>query len=227
MEISEVILRTNDLEKMKEFYTETLGLSLIKNNKEDFQIAVGSSQLTFTSRDVEGEPFYHFAFNIPSNKFKEAKAWVKSIVKLNYEDGNDEVDFSYLPAKSIYFYDPVGNIVEFISRHSISRAEVGPFSQHSIQNISEISLTVEEPIKIGKKLIDIGIKERDNCELSDSSLNFMGDKSNGIFLLLNKPGRRWIFSDRISSVHPIYIKLSNNVEIEVSDTKEVVISSKF
>jgi len=226
MEISQVTLKTKDLERMKEFYTETLGMSLTEHNKESFQIAVGSSHLKFSSRYVEGAPFYHFAFNIPSNKFKEAKAWIRNKVSLNYEDGEDEAEFSHLPAQSFYFYDPVGNIVEFISRHSIAKDEVHPFSPNSIQNISEISLTVKDPVKTGHKLFAIGIKERDNYELSESSLNFLGDNSTGSYLLLTKPGRRWIFSDKTSVIHPIYIKLSNNVEIEVNDTNEVVCSPK-
>ncbi|MYL35650.1 hypothetical protein GLW08_16510 [Pontibacillus yanchengensis] len=227
MEISQVILKTKDLESMKEFYTEILAMSLTEHNKDSFQIAVGSSQLKFSSRDVEGDPFYHFAFNIPSNQFKEAKTWIRNKVSLNYEDGEDEAEFSHLPAQSFYFYDPAGNIVEFISRHSIANNKVHPFSPNSIQNISEISLTVEDPIKIGYKLLAIGIKERDNYELSESSLNFMGDNSTGSYLLLIKPGRRWIFSDKISVIHPIYIKVSNNVEIEVNDKNEVVCSQQL
>ncbi len=207
---------------MRRFYSEILGLSLIEDKNEYFKLAVGSSHLIFTS-GVEGEPFYHFAFNIPSNKFREAKAWVKSKVELNHEDGKDEAHFTHLPAKSLYFYDPAGNIVEFISRQSVIKYDVAPFSQHSIINLSEISLTVDDPIKTGQELIELGIRERDNDELSERALNFMGDRSKESFLLLTKPGRRWIFSNKRSAVHPLSIKLSNHVEIEVKDSKEVVI----
>ena len=115
MEIRQVTLQTKNLAKMKAFYIETLGMSLTQESEESFQVAVGSSLLEFTSMNVEGEPYYHFAFNIPSNKFKEAKTWVKGKVELNVENGEDQVEFSHLLADSIYFYDPAGNIVELIS----------------------------------------------------------------------------------------------------------------
>ena len=66
---------------------------------------------------VKGRPYYHFAFNIQSNMFNKAKSWVKEKVSLNLEDGEDEADFSHLPAHSLYFYDPSGNVVEYILRH--------------------------------------------------------------------------------------------------------------
>jgi len=33
---------------------------------------------------------------------------------LNTEDGEDESDFSHLPAHALYFYDPADNIVELL-----------------------------------------------------------------------------------------------------------------
>ena len=73
MEINLVVLRTKNLMQMKKFYMETLGFSLIKKDNDSFRIATGTSELEFTSKKVEGNPYYHFAFNIPANKFNEAK----------------------------------------------------------------------------------------------------------------------------------------------------------
>ncbi|GAA0596689.1 hypothetical protein GCM10009001_11060 [Virgibacillus siamensis] len=223
MEIKRVTLQTNNLREMKYFYTNTLGLSLIDENEEKFCVSVGTSQLEFTTRDVKGNPYYHFAFNIESNKFDEAKSWVKERVSLNLEDGEDEADFSHLPAHSLYFYDPSGNIVEFISRHSISKAGEGHFSPKSILNISEISLTVDDVIKAGQQLIELGIHERDNEPLSATSLNFMGDSTTGVFILLIQPGRRWIFSNKDSVVCPLEIILASGDQITLNDKNELVI----
>ena len=134
---------------------------------------------------------------------------------LNVEDGQDEADFDHLPARALYFYDPAGNIVELISRQLVSDDSVDPFSITSILHISEISLTVDDAIDAGKKLNDIGVMERNNDETSTKYLNFMGERSNGIFILLNQPGRKWIFSDKVSAIYPLEITLTNDHKIEI------------
>lgn len=217
MEIKQVILQTNTMNETKRFYTDTLGFSLIKEEEEMFCVAIGSSEMVFAKTDEKVSPYYHFAFNIQSNKFDEAKSWVKERVNLNKEDGKDEADFSFLQAHSLYFYDPSGNIVEFISRHAISEADDKLFSSKSILNIGEISLTVPDVQYVGQQLIDIGINERNNRPLSTTSLNFMGDKTTGAFILLVQPGRRWIFSDKISAVFPVEIILASGERITLNE----------
>ncbi|WP_101842748.1 VOC family protein [Halobacillus sp. Marseille-P3879] len=224
MEIRKVTLKTKDLQVMRSFYTETLGMSLEEENRDSFQISAGSSQLEFTSNNVKDEPCYHFAFNIPSNKFKEAKAWVNTRVEINCEEGEDEAYFSHMNAHSLYFYDPAGNIVEFISRHSTSPASEAPFTIESILNISEVGLTVGDACKAGEQLTAIGVKERDNCPISNSSLNFMGDKKTGSFLLLNQPGRKWIFSNKISAVYPLEVQLDTNNRVVINEDDELLIN---
>lgn len=223
LQIKHVTLQTNRLREMKYFYTNTLGLALIYEDEESFCIAVGTSQLEFTTKDVKGNPYYHFAFNIQSNKFDEAKSWIKERVVLNLEDGEDEADFSHLPAHSFYFYDPSGNIVEFISRHSVSMAGKEPFTPKGILNISEIGLTVDDAIKAGQQLIEYGIYERNNRPLSSTSLNFMGDSTTGVFILLIQPGRRWIFSDKVSVIFPLGITLASGDQITLNEENELVI----
>ncbi|MEH7391389.1 hypothetical protein V7164_14135, partial [Bacillus sp. JJ1474] len=87
MEIKSLVLQTKSLIEMKKFYIDTLGFSLINKDKDSFRIAVGTGELEFTTKEVKGNPYYHFAFNIPANKFYEAKSWVKERVSLLVEDG--------------------------------------------------------------------------------------------------------------------------------------------
>lgn len=222
MEVKSVILQTESIEEMRKFYVNRFGFSLIKENENSFCIAVGTSELEFSSENVKDKPYYHFAFNIPANKFDEAKSWVKERVSLNVEDEEDEVDFSHLPAHALYFYDPAGNIVEFISRHSISEEGTKPFSVESVINISEISLIVDDAINAGEKLRGIGIFERNNdYPLRSTSLNFMGHKSRGIFIILAEPGRRWIFSDKLSAIYPLDITTDTNSRIVINSDKRL------
>ncbi|SEA22555.1 Glyoxalase/Bleomycin resistance protein/Dioxygenase superfamily protein [Thalassobacillus cyri] len=222
MNIRKVVLETTELKEMKDFYVSRLGFLVLQENATSFRIAVGTSELEFTSENVEGDPYYHFAFNIPSNKFTEAKAWAKEKVRLNVEDGEDDVYFSHMDAYAFYFYDPAGNIVEFIAR-STSDEKMEAFSAASILNISEMSLTVDDAITAGKELKDIGIKERDDESISSTSLNFMGDRASGVFLLLVQPGRKWIFSDKVSVTFPQEITLQGNSQISINKDNKLTI----
>ncbi|WP_345239192.1 hypothetical protein [Pontibacillus salipaludis] len=225
MDIKKVSLKTKHIKALKHFYSTVLGIKVTKEDEKNLQLAVGSSLLEFSSKNVEGNPYYHFAFNIPSNKFNEAKSWVESRVQLNTEDGEDEADFSDLPAHSLYFFDPAGNIVEFIARHSISKDSEEPFSSQSLLKISEISVTVQDAQRAGERLSRIGILERDQEPIDGSALNFMGRREDGNSLLLIEPGRRWIFSDKQAEVYPLEILLDTGDRIMVNDQHELIVNS--
>lgn len=223
MEIKLIVLQTKHLPQMKTFYTDTLGFDLVKEAEDSFRIAVGTGEMEFTTKAAEDDPYYHFAFNLPANKFYEAKSWIKEKVNLLVEDGADEADFAHLPAHALYFYDPSGNIVELISRHGTADESSEPFSVNSIVNISEIGLIVEDAMAAGERLNELGLNERDGHPISRQFLNFMGEKENGVFIILAQPGRRWIFSDKLSAIYPLEITLMNNNKIIVSPNKELLI----
>lgn len=223
MEIKLIVLQTKHLPQMKTFYTDTLGFDLVKEAEDSFRIAVGTGEMEFTTKAAEDDPYYHFAFNLPANKFYEAKSWIKEKVNLLVEDGADEADFAHLPAHALYFYDPSGNIVELISRHGTTDESSEPFSVNSIVNISEIGLIVEDAMAAGERLNELGLNERDGHPISRQFLNFMGEKENGVFIILAQPGRRWIFSDKLSAIYPLEITLMNNNKIIVSPNKELLI----
>lgn len=225
MDIKLVVLQTKRLVEMKAFYIVKLGFPLIKEDNNSFRFRVGTSELEFTSKEAEGDPYYHFALNIPANNFNEAKSWISKRVSLNMEDGEDEVDFAHLPAHALYFDDPAGNVVEFISRHSVTENSTQPFTITSILNISEISLTVDDALSASKKLNGIGVKERDNGAISSKTLHFMGERENGVFLLLIEPGRKWLFSNKISAIYPLEIKLSNNNRILINAENKLQVTN--
>lgn len=227
MEIKSLRLSSNKLVETRIFYTKTLGFTLVNEDEYSFQIRVGSSKLTFTNQDSNNNPFYHFAFNIPSNKYSEAKQWTKDRVNLLIENGEDEVDFSHLPAHAFYFYDPSGNIVEFIARYGINQESEHPFTPDSILNISEIGLIVEDAVNIGNKMIQNKIYERDKKTISNHYLNFMGLKSKGIFVILAQPGRKWLFSEKYSAIFPLEIELDNNKVLKVNVDKEFIIEDSW
>ena len=223
MEIKILRLQTDELEIMKEFYTQHLGFSICGESLYSFQIQVGTSILEFTNEKVVGEPYYHFAFNIPSNQFQEAKEWLKGKITLLLEDGEDEADFSFWPAHACYFEDPAGNIVELIARYNVNPNSEPPFSVNNILNISEIGLIVQDAPMVGKQLKKVNIFERDNDPITNTTLNFMQENNNGVFILLTSISRRWLFSEKKSEIFPMTITLDKQLVLGVDEELEFFI----
>lgn len=70
MNFYQVRLQTNPviLDDMQHFYHDILGLSIEANHSGNkFTIQAGQTRLTFQSYQQDGDPFYHFAFNIREN----------------------------------------------------------------------------------------------------------------------------------------------------------------
>ncbi|WP_284140257.1 MULTISPECIES: VOC family protein [unclassified Virgibacillus] len=226
MEIELLTLHTSQLEEMKQFYTKQLGFSLFSEDATHFRIKVGSSLLEFTNEYVVGEPYYHFAFNLPSNQFQEAKTWLKAKTTLLLEDGEDEADFSFWPAHACYFEDPAGNIVELIARYNVNPTSDEPFSVHQILNVSEIGLIVKDAPSVGEQFKKISAYKSDDKPISNDSLSFMKAKDNGVFVLLTGEGRRWLFSEKKSKIFPLRITLRNQYILGVDDRHEFFITKK-
>ncbi|WP_039044260.1 VOC family protein [Sporosarcina sp. ZBG7A] len=223
MEIKVLTLQTTKLEMLKEFYTQHLGFKICGENPNGFQIRVGTSVLEFTNEKVVGEPYYHFAFNIPANQFQEAKEWLKGKTTLLLEDGEDEADFSFWPAHACYFEDPAGNIVELIARYNENPSSESPFTVNSIINISEIGLIVKDAPMVGEQFKEIDIFDSDNDPVTNSSLNFMQDNNNGVFIILTSMDRRWLFSEKKSKLFPMKIFLDKQLVIGVDKEHEFFI----
>ncbi|MEL6821146.1 MAG: VOC family protein [Calditrichota bacterium] len=144
MRFREIKLETHLLDEQREFYENTLGFKITAKRKHNFSLAAGKTILTFTRVREEIEPFYHFAFNIPSAQFESCKEWLKAKTSLLEEDGENVFHFENWNAKAIYFKDPAGNIVEFIARHNLPAGASAAFTPNNIQNISEVGIPVED-----------------------------------------------------------------------------------
>src|SRR5258708_11611611 len=142
MLLKEVQLQTNHLSALNNFYKEVLELTTGHSDKKSIVVTAGKSKLIFEETDADVNPFYHFAFNIPSNKFEEAFEWMKQKVELLWlEDYKSYIaDFVNWHAKSFYFTDPAGNILELIARFDLNDIADEKFSSTHIRNISEIGL---------------------------------------------------------------------------------------
>ncbi|ACQ69140.1 hypothetical protein EAT1b_0207 [Exiguobacterium sp. AT1b] len=226
MRITEATLYTNRLDEMKRFYTERLGLSVSEEDLASFRINLGEDALVFQEAKTEQERQYHFAINIPANRFKEAKEWIMSPVPLLTEDGEDEIYFEGIDASSLYFYDADENVIELIARHSINpESNIESFSSNEFLGIGEMSLTVEDPSLVAKALETIGVRRRDANSIDPRHLNFMGPPNHDTYMLLVPRGRVWLFSPKLSIPSPIQMVLDQQYIVEMDEKLEFHIHS--
>lgn len=57
---------------------------------------------------------------------------------------DDVIAFRHWNAHSVFFWDPGGNIVEYIARHDLKNSARGPFSSEDILYASEIAFIVDD-----------------------------------------------------------------------------------
>lgn len=189
MNILSINIKTRELEASKQFYTEVLQLPIIESLEESFTLQAGQSILTFEQTDEKVE-VYHFAFNIPSNQVDNALVWSKEHVDvIENIEGNLVTTFEAWKAKSIYFTDNNGNILEFIAREDINVNVGGNFSPAQIINISEMGFVAEKPMKQAEKLIaDYGLSYFDKAEPTEQFLALGDDQG---LLIMVTPNRNW------------------------------------
>ncbi len=183
---SHIRLQTHRLEELREFYSKTIGLPIVADTARSMTIRAGATAIEFVQSDDGSKPFYHFAFNIPENKFALGKEWLKARCPLlRFPDGTDEIFFENWNAHATYFHDPAHNIVEFIARHTLANAAPGPFGLDDILCDSEIGLVTRDQEATSKAITNaFGINKYRN------SFFATGDE-HGLFIIPTV-GRLWI-----------------------------------
>ena len=158
MLIKELRLQSSNILPLFSFYEEILQMPVFRSGSV-ITITAGETKLIFEEAAENENPFYHFAFNIPSNKFEEAFEWTKQKVKLLWlKDYNGFIaDFVNWHAKSFYFKDPGGNILEMISRFDLKDNADETFSVAQIRNVSEVGIVF--PLKFFDEDVKAMMKE--------------------------------------------------------------------
>jgi catechol 2,3-dioxygenase-like lactoylglutathione lyase family enzyme len=188
-------LRTStSINKMRDFYSQSMGLDVIEEKADCLAIAAGQTRLTFMSAAKDdGKPFYHFAFNIPENKLLDARTWQRKRTPLlpvpeGLQDPkfpNDVVHFRHWNAHSVFFLDPAGNVLEFIARHDLKNVARGSFDREDILYASEIGLIVDDVPAASRKLREMAGLEQ--YKGGDEQFTAIGDECG--LLLVMKRGR--------------------------------------
>ncbi|MBD1397125.1 VOC family protein [Pontibacter sp. JH31] len=145
MKITSIELQTSQPGKLKDFYTQTLGLSLVAEDTKQFSIQAGSSTITFRTVPERANEPYHFAFNIPSNQITAASQWLQEKVAFLYAPGatSPVVEHESWEAQALYFYDPDFNIVELIA-HKRSPESLAAFGPQQLMGLADIGIAVTD-----------------------------------------------------------------------------------
>ena len=125
--IVETSIYSSHLEKMKEFYVDKLGLEFVSEQKgrhvflktDKNMLLIFNQQVTAaekeTSHGASTPPsMVHIAIEIESDEYEQAKHLLeKNNIHIEKEIAWENNNKS----RSIYFRDPSGNLVEFITRN--------------------------------------------------------------------------------------------------------------
>ena len=210
MRINRVILETKNIEALASFYSTVLELPVIKK-EGDFTVVVGNSTIQFQQARETQEPIYHFALTIPSNKIEDAREWLQQRVELIWiEDYKSVVaDFVHWNAKSVYFFDAAGNILELIARIDLKNDRNEKFSSDQFLSISEIGLVFTEEeieIKTNELLTQFQLSF---FSRQPPSPNFKAIGNDEGLLIIVTENRNWYPTNKKSFICPIELQFEN------------------
>jgi len=125
--IVETSIYSSHLEKMKEFYVDKIGLELVSEQKgrhvflktDKNMLLIFNHGVTAAEKETShGAPtppsMVHVAFEIESDEYEEARDLLE---KNNIQIEKEIAWKNDIKSRSIYFRDPSGNLVEFITRN--------------------------------------------------------------------------------------------------------------
>ena len=208
MQIKKITLYTDNISAVKDFYGNVLNFALKSESDNIVEFQTQETVLRF-KEDKNLNPHYHFAFNIPSNKIEEAKEWMNGKAELlPVEDNNYIADFVNWNAKSIYFYDTVGNIVEFIARFDLQNDTAEKFNSSHVISVSEMGIVTNDVTAFADKLKN-EYKVFDFVKsVNSDSFSAMGN-DNGLFIIAIE-NRNWYPTKVPSQKSPFEIKFIND-----------------
>ena len=196
MRFTALELGTADLQRARQFWTETMGLRELSATPSSVTWQVGTTAWTLTQAATP-PAIAHFAFNIPENRFDEAIAWLRQRAPLLTEpEGRERFAFSDWDAHAVYFPDPDGNIAELIARHTLlgSRRE-----SLELLSISEIGLVVDD---VPTAAAQLGLP---SYRPGHASFRPMGDEEG---LVIVVPRERPWYPDNRHPAQPVAWKLT-------------------
>jgi len=217
--INQAKIYASNFEETRNFYKKLLPKVTNEVNDQLFELNFPANTLSVEETKTTDKPFYHFAFLIPYHTFDSAKAYVSKHVALNIENGKDEVSFAE-NIRSLYFYDPAGNVVEFIGKKEEDKEpDKQEFSEDAIHCLTEMSLVTANMEQTLMKLKQVGLSDAIGSVDSNDLVFLFSDNSS---LLISPDGRDWVFSDKPAEVFPQEIDIKG-ITITIDDEKNMIV----
>ena len=125
--IGEVSIRVKDLDKMRKFYEEVIGLEVIRREEDYvfFKVAEGygghtqnlalfaatiPSETKSPQLSPEGTTLHHIALNVALEDFESERSRIEGLGLKVHATVHE-----WLHVRSLYFADPEGNTLEFVA----------------------------------------------------------------------------------------------------------------
>lgn len=125
--IVETSIYSTNLEDMKDFYVNKLGLEFVSEQKgrhvfvktDNNMLLIFNHEITITENETSHgastpPSVIHIAFEIDSGEYDTAK---KILIESNIQIEKEIEWGNRIGSKSLYFRDPAGNLVEFITKN--------------------------------------------------------------------------------------------------------------
>ena len=196
------------LPAMADFYGRQLGLRLSHPDARTLAVEAGGTRLRFTHQPSAPRPFYHFAFNIPENKIGLACEWQRKRsallpIPIALRDPAlppEVVHYRHWNAHSVFFFDPAGNVVEYIARHDLRNPAPGAFESSDILYASEIAFVVDDVERAVPVLA--GLSGLSAYGAPSDAFAALGDERG--LLLIMKRGRVISFEDPLKKAVDVF-----------------------
>lgn len=208
MRITQLTLSTPEPKELKRFYGEQIGFPEIPaiSESDGFAFQAGHTRVNIIPGDRDAR--YHFAFNVYPDQLTHAIQWAqdRGLELLHSpEDKGILVDFPNWWAKSIYFFDPAGNIVEIIARGGVGPiGNTTKFSAKSLIGVSEIGIVTGDVPAMREWIATAhGLQPFSRHENTDT-FSAMGD-DHGLLLIVNT-GRNWFMGNFDAHHFPLAIE---------------------
>ncbi|SMD35387.1 hypothetical protein SAMN04488029_2490 [Reichenbachiella faecimaris] len=174
--------------KQQVFYKEILGFTVSTNEASEIVIKAGATQFIL-SKQIIAPHLYHFAFLIPTGSLESAIEYIESrSIDLLPFQGEKIIHFD--TGRSIYFFDPDGNIAEFIERPLLNYPTKKKFEIDDIICVNEIGLPVDQPLVVSGELMNKhGIQPINHKNWNDNFC-WVGDHEGAVIVV--KEGRHWL-----------------------------------
>ncbi len=205
MKIKHLTLDCANLQEQKYYYTKKFAFDVVDESEESITLRLGSSMLTFSENRLK-KSYYHFALNIPYDAVNKAMRWLEKKVDIIETAEGKIQDFPNWKARSVYFLDPAGNVVEFIGRERVEANSRTVFNEKDIINISEVGVPVFQVSEAFKIISQESGLPKFDCDASTFCAS--GDDE-GLFIIVDKAEKTWFPTDEAAKAYPLKVLFEN------------------